>query len=139
MPKMVQENRKMTSSREKSLYCVRAALEKKAYDLVLLDVKKISSFTGYFLICSGRSDRQVQAIARSIEDDLKKMGIRLLGMEGFEGGKWILMDYDDVVVHVFLDPVRKFYDLEGLWFEAPRVDRVEQEARSSNLGAKVSS
>jgi ribosome-associated protein len=136
---MVQENRKMTSSREKSLCCVRAALEKKAYDLVLLDVQKISSFTAYFLICSGRSDRQVQAIARSIEDDLKKMGIRRLGMEGFEGGQWILMDYDDVLVHVFLDPVRKFYDLEGLWFDAPRVDGVEQEARRSNLGTKVSS
>ncbi|MFB0508513.1 MAG: ribosome silencing factor [Thermodesulfobacteriota bacterium] len=128
----------MTSSREKSLCCVRAALEKKAYDLVLLDVQKVSSFTAYFLICSGRSDRQVQAIARSIEDDLKKMGIRPLGMEGFEGGKWILMDYDDVLVHVFLDPVRKFYDLEGLWLDAPRVEKVEQAARRSNLGTKVS-
>ncbi|NIS63312.1 MAG: ribosome silencing factor [Proteobacteria bacterium] len=127
----------MTSSREKSLRCVRAALEKKAYDLVLLDVQEISSFTAYFLICSGRSDRQVQAIARSIEDDLKRMGIRPLGMEGFEGGKWILMDYDDVLVHVFLDPVRKFYDLEGLWLDAPRVEKVEQEARRSSLGAKV--
>lgn len=135
---MVQENRKMTSSREKSLYCVRAALEKKAYDLVLLDVQKITSFTAYFLICSGRSDRQVQAIARSIEEDLKKIGVRPLGIEGFERGKWILMDYDDVVVHVFLDPIRKFYDLEGLWLDAPRVDRVEQKARRSNLGAKVS-
>ena len=134
---MVHGNHKKTSSREKSLYCVRAALEKKAYDLVLLDVQEISSFTGYFLICSGRSDRQVQAIARSIEDDLKKMGIRPLGMEGFERGQWILMDYDDVVVHVFLDPVRKFYDLEGLWLDAPRVDRVEQEARRSNHGPKV--
>ncbi len=138
MSKMVRGNSKATSSRKKSLYCVRAALEKKAYDLVLLDVQKVSSFTAYFLICSGRSDRQVQAIARSIEEDLKKMGIRPLGMEGFEGGQWILMDYEDVVVHVFLDPVRKFYDLEGLWLDAPRVDRVEQEARSSSLGTKAS-
>jgi ribosome-associated protein len=135
---MVRRNSKVPSSREKSLYCVRAALEKKAYDLVLLDVQKISSFTAYFLICSGRSDRQVQAIARSIEDDLKKMGMRPLGIEGLEGGQWILMDYEDVVVHVFLDPVRKFYDLEGLWLDAPRVDRLEQKARRANLGAKVS-
>ena len=134
---MVQGNRKLTNSREKSLYCVRAALGRKAFDLVLLDVKKISSFTEYFLICSGRSDRQVQAIARSINEDLKKMGLHSLGMEGFEEGKWILMDYDDVVVHVFLDPVRKFYDLEGLWLDAPRVDRVEQMARRSNLGRKA--
>ena len=135
---MVQGNSKATNSREKSLYCVRAALEKKAFNLVLLDLKNISSFTEYFLICSGRSDRQVQAIARSIEDDLKKMGIYSLGMEGFEEGKWILLDYDDVVVHVFLDPVRMFYDLEGLWLDAPRVDRVEQMARNSDLGGKAS-
>ena len=135
---MVQGNSKATSSREKSLHCVRAALEKKAFDLVLLDVQNVSSLAAYFLLCSGRSDRQVQAIARSIEEDLKKMGIRPLGIEGFERGKWILMDYDDVVVHVFLDPIRKFYDLEGLWLDAPRVDRVEQKARRFNLGAKVS-
>ena len=126
------------SSREKSLYCVRAALEKKAFDLVLLDLKNISSFTEYFLICSGRSDRQVQAIARSIDEDLKKMGFHSLGIEGFEEGQWILMDYDDVVVHVFFDPVRRFYDLEGLWLDAPRVDRVEQMARRSERGRKAS-
>ena len=135
---MGQGNHKLTSSREKSLNCVRAALEKKAFDLVLLDLKNVSSFTEYFLICSGRSDRQVQAIARSIEEDLKKMGIYSLGMEGFEDGKWILMDYDDVVVHVFFDPVRRFYDLEGLWLDAPRVDRVEQMAMRSNLGRGAS-
>lgn len=135
---MVKGNSKATNSKEKSLYCVRAALEKKAFNLVLLDLKNISSFTEYFLICSGRSDRQVQAIARSIEDDLKKMGIYSMGMEGFEEGKWILLDYDDVVVHVFLDPVRMFYDLEGLWLDAPRVDKVEQMARRSGLGRKAS-
>ncbi len=105
---------------------------------MLLNLKNISSFTEYFLICSGRSDRQVQAIVRSIDQHLKKMGIYSLGVEGFEEGKWILMDYDDVVVHVFLDPVRKFYDLEGLWLDAPRVDRVEQIARRSSLGRKAS-
>ena len=135
---MGQGNQKPPSSREKSLYCVRAALEKKAFDLVLLDLENISSFTEYFLICSGRSDRQVQAIARSIDEHLKKKGIYSLGVEGLEEGKWILMDYDDVVVHVFLDPVRKFYDLEGLWLDAPRVDKVEQIARRSTLGRKAS-
>lgn len=128
---------KPRSSKEKSLQCARAALEKKAFDLVLLNLNKISSFTEYFLICSGRSDRQVQAIVRSIDEHLKKMGIYSLGVEGFEEGKWILMDYDDVVVHVFLDPVRKFYDLEGLWLDAPRVDGVEQIARRSSRGRKV--
>ena len=104
---------------------------------MLLDLKGISSFTEYFLICSGRSDRQVQAISRSIDEHLKKMGIYSLGVEGFEEGKWILMDYDDVIVHVFFDPVRKFYDLEGLWLDAPRVDRVEQMARRSSPGQKA--
>ncbi len=66
------------------------------------------------------------------------MGIYSLGIEGFGEGKWILMDYDDVVVHVFLDPVRRFYDLEGLWLDAPRVDRVEQMARRSNLAREAS-
>lgn len=135
---MVQGGSKVTGSRKKPLTCVRAALEKKAFDLVLLDVRKVSSFTTYFLICSGRSDRQVQAIAGSIEDDLKKMGVRPLGVEGFEGGKWILMDYDDVVVHVFLDPVRKLYDLEGLWLDAPRIEGVEQKAMKASLRTKAS-
>jgi ribosome-associated protein len=65
------------------------------------------------------------------------MGIHSLGVEGLEGGKWVLMDYDDVVIHIFLDPVRKFYDLEGLWLDAPRVDRVEQMARRYYLGRKA--
>lgn len=134
---MVRGDRNLTSSREKSFFCVRAALERKAFDLVLLDVKNVSFFTEYFLICSGRSDRHVQAIARSIDEGLKKIGIHPLGIEGFGEGKWILMDYDDVVVHVFLELVRKFYDLEGLWLDAPRVDRVEQKARRSNLGRKA--
>jgi ribosome-associated protein len=112
-----------TDSRTKSLLCLEAAIEKKAQDPVLLELKGISSFTDYFLLCSGRSDRQVQAIAQGIEEALKKKGIRPLGQEGTAEGRWILLDYEDVVVHVFLDPVRKFYDLEGLWLEARRIER----------------
>ena len=112
----------VTDSWTKSLLCVKAAAGKKAFDLVLLEMKRITSFTDYFLICSGKSDRQVQAIAQAIEEALKKRGIRPLGQEGTLGGKWVLMDYEDVVVHIFLEPVRKFYDLEGLWVDAPRID-----------------
>ena len=115
-----------TDSKTKSLLCVKAAIEKKAQDLVLLELKRISSFTDYFLLCSGKSDRQVQAIAQAIEEALRKKGIRPLGHEGTPGGKWILMDFEDVVVHSFLDPVRKFYDLEGLWIDAPQID-IEKE------------
>jgi ribosome-associated protein len=111
-----------TDSKTKSLLCAKAATEKKAEETLLLDLKGTSSFTDYFVICSGRSDRQVQAIARGIEEALEKEGIRPLGVEGVPGGKWILMDYGDVVVHIFLELVRKFYDLEGLWIDAQRID-----------------
>ena len=112
----------VTDSKTKSLLCLKAAIEKKAQDPVLLELKGISSITDYFLLCSGRSDRQVQAIAQGIEEDLKKKGIRPLGQEGMVEGRWVLLDYEDVVVHIFLDPVRKFYDLEGLWIDALRVN-----------------
>ena len=112
----------VTNSKTKSLLCLEVAIEKKAQDPVLLEMKGTTSFTDYFFLCSGKSDRQVQAIAHAIEETLRKKGIRPLGQEGTSGGKWILLDYEDVVVHVFLEPVRKFYDLEGLWIDAPRID-----------------
>jgi ribosome-associated protein len=111
-----------TDSKTKSLLCLKAAIEKKAEDPVLLELKGITSFTDYFLLCTGKSDRQVQAIAQAIEGSLKKKGIRPLGQEGMREGKWILMDYEDVVVHIFLGPTRRFYDLEGLWIDAPRIE-----------------
>jgi ribosome-associated protein len=112
-------------SKEKSLFCAKAALEKKAFNVTILELKKASSVTDYFLICSGRSDRQVQAIAESIEERMGEKGARPLGEEGMREGRWILMDYDDVVVHIFYDPLRRHYDLEGLWIEAPRIDPPE--------------
>jgi ribosome-associated protein len=112
-------------SKEKSLFCAKAALEKKAFNVTILELKKTSSLTDYFLICSGRSDRQVQAIAESIEEKMGEQGARPLGEEGMREGRWVLMDYDDVVIHIFYDPVRRHYDLEGLWIEAPRIDPPE--------------
>lgn len=111
-----------SSSREKAFLCARALLDRKAVDLAILEVKTLSSFTDYFLICSGNSDRQVQAIASHIEEKLGQQGIRPLGIEGKREGHWILLDYGDVVIHVFYQPVREFYDLERLWSEAPRVE-----------------
>jgi ribosome-associated protein len=107
----------LTDSRTKFLLCVKAAIEKKAFDLVLLEMKKITSFTDYFLLCSGKSDRQVQAIAQAIEEELEKEGIRPLGQEGKNEGRWILMDYEDVVVHIFLPETREFYGIEEFWGE----------------------
>ncbi len=119
-----------SDSKTKVFHIVEAALGKKALNLSLLDMRGMTSFTDYFFICSGTSDRQVQAIAEGIREALEGKGIRPLGLEGTLGGKWILMDYEDVVVHVFLEPVRQFYDLEGLWVDAPRIN-VQNEV---NLG-----
>jgi len=108
-------------SRKRALLCVNASLEKKATDLVILNVKEISAFADYFIICTGGSDRQVRAIASAIQENLKKAGILPLGVEGEAAGRWLLLDYEDVIIHVFLDTVRTFYDLERLWVEAPRM------------------
>jgi ribosome-associated protein len=114
--------RKEPDSRTRALRGVNAALEKKAKDLVILNVKEISDFADYFIICSGTSDRQVRAIAAAIQENLKTANILPLGIEGEAAGQWVLMDYDDVIIHIFLDPIRNFYDLERLWSEAPRMD-----------------
>lgn len=114
-----------TGSWDKALLLSRFALEKKAYDLVLMEVREFTSIADYFIICSGRSDRQVQSIAQGIEENLGKMGIASLSMEGYTRGHWVLMDFADVVVHIFYQPIREFYDLEGLWAHAPRVELPE--------------
>jgi ribosome-associated protein len=115
-------------SKEKSIFCAQAALEKKAFNVIILELKKVSSLTDYFLICSGRSDRQVQTIAQFIEERMREKGVRPLGEEGMQQGRWILMDYGDVVIHIFYDQVRFYYDLEGLWIEAPRINPPEEKS-----------
>ena len=107
------------NGKERVLLCVNASIKRKAKDLIILNVKELSSFTDYFIICSGTSDRQVQAIAASIQEILKEYGILPLGVEGERLGKWVLMDYEDVIIHIFYEPVREFYDIERLWSEAP--------------------
>ncbi|MBU0698767.1 MAG: ribosome silencing factor [Pseudomonadota bacterium] len=100
---------------------VKAALGKKATGLVVLDVGKLTSIADVFIICSGRSNRQVIAIAEFIQVELKKHGLKPLGVEGKKEGHWVLLDYGYVIIHVFYEPVRKFYDLEGLWIDAKKV------------------
>ena len=99
-----------------------AASDKKASDLVVLDLRNVASFTEYFLICTGASARQVQAISDAIEEALRKRGKRPLHIEGYSSGEWILLDYGDLIAHVFSASSRRFYDLERLWRDAPRVD-----------------
>jgi ribosome-associated protein len=120
-----------TGSREKALVCAREALQHKALDLVLLDLIGLSSFTDFFLICSGKSGRQVQGIADKLEASLTQLGIKPLGIEGRVEGHWVLMDYADVVIHIFYEPVRYFYDLESLWSDAKRVNCCSEDAVTS--------
>jgi ribosome-associated protein len=107
---------------------VAAAEDRKALDLKVLHLSRISDFTDYFLICSGTSERQVQAIANSIEERLREEGARPLHIEGYNRGQWVLLDYGDLVVHVFEVQTRGFYSLERLWADAPDVTQNFQTA-----------
>lgn len=108
-------------SLEAAKRAVAAALEKKALEPVVLDVRDLASYADYIVIVSGRSDRQVQAIADGILDAESQEGRKPIGTEGLRGGHWTLLDYGDVITHVFYHPARDFYDLESFWVDAPRV------------------
>ena len=100
---------------------VAAAADKKAIDLVVLKLIEITSFADYFVICSGTSTRQVQAIANEIEDRLRSEKVRPLNIEGYQNAEWILLDYGSMIVHVFSEKSRQFYDLERLWGDAEKL------------------
>jgi ribosome-associated protein len=102
--------------------CARIADDKKASDIVLLDLRKLNGITDYFVICSALNDRQSRAIAEEVAAEMKRKGMRAYGIEGHRGAPWILEDFGDFVLHVFRENHRKFYDLESLWGDAPRVD-----------------
>jgi len=124
------ENPKKTSmdSRSLALALARAAVDNKGENVVVLDVNGASSFADYFVIAHGRSTRHVQGMADNIRRDLKKLGAYPRSVEGESEAKWILMDYGDVIVHLFYEPVRGFYDLEGLWHDVPRLQLQGQES-----------
>lgn len=107
--------------------CAQIALDTKAEDVVLLDVKGISSFTDYFVIMSGRSTRHVQGLAEAIESELRSKRVKASRAEGLQDGMWVLLDFDDVVVHIFYHDQREFYDLEGLWHDAVRIPVEDEE------------
>lgn len=99
-----------------------AAEAKKAIDLVVLKLVELTAFADYFMICSGNSSRQVQAIADEIEDQLKQHKVRPLNIEGYNNAEWVLMDYGSVIIHVFSEKSRQFYDLERLWRDAEKIE-----------------
>jgi ribosome-associated protein len=106
---------------ERMLEALRAASDKKAHDLVALDLRPVASFTDFFLIGSAANTRQVQAIADEVVDRLKRKGSRALRVEGYSSAEWVLIDYGDFIFHVFEEKARRFYDLERLWRDAPAV------------------
>lgn len=107
---------------DKALLASEIIQERKAVDPVLLQVCELSSLTDYFLIASGNSSRQVQAISRHLARRMREKGYKVHSIEGENEGQWILMDYGDLVIHIFFDPVREFYNLEGLWTDAPIIE-----------------
>ncbi len=107
-------------ARPTALAIAHAGLDKKAEDVTVLDVRGLTSYADYFVVMTADSDRQAGAIADHVEQTMKAKGVTKVGVEGYEGGRWILVDYGDVVAHVMNRESRGFYDLEGLWADAPR-------------------
>ena len=108
--------------------CAAAALDKKAENVLILDVSKLTSFADYFVICSAPSERQAQAIAHHVRSELKENGAPVLGTEGLEEGSWVLVDFGDVIFHSFLDSSRDRYNLEGFWADAKSIDISAQQS-----------
>lgn len=110
------------NSSEYARLAVGSGIDIKALDPVALDLRGLSSVADYFVIMTGTSDRHVQAVAENIMEAFKGVGNPLIGSEGLSKGNWVLLDYGEVVVHVFLEPVREYYDIERLWIDAPHLD-----------------
>lgn len=115
---------------------VRTIVAHKGLEPVLLEVTKFCSFADFFILCSGGSHRHVTALAQHVEEALAQAGVKPLGVEGLEEGQWVLMDYNTVVIHIFLQPQREFYNLEDLWSEVPKTqidtDSIAQTASTSS-------
>mgnify|MGYP006114955379 CR=1 FL=1 len=118
--------------KEIALHLANLLEDKQGRDIVIIDVEDLVGYTSYFIIASGRSDRQVKALVDHLKRNLRTdLGIHSMGVEGADSGRWALIDFGDVVVHVFRENERDFYDLEGLWQDAPRLERPESEETSS--------
>lgn len=118
-----------------------AANSLKAVDVKILDLRKVTSFTDYFVIASGTSDRHTESIADAVEFELKKKGHRPLGVEGHDHAQWVIVDYGDVVAHIFYQPMREIYDIERLWADAKvvkiKVDKPKAKEKGKGKKEKV--
>ena len=112
---------RIAGTRDVAVAAARAAAEKQAEDIVVLDVHELIVITDFFVVCSGSTDRQVKSVVEEVEKELRERGLRPVRREGEREARWVLLDYVDVVVHVFADEERDYYDLERLWRDAPRV------------------
>jgi ribosome-associated protein len=121
----------LPESKEVAVAAARAAAAKQGADISILDVHGLIVITDYFVIASGSSDRQVKTIVEEVEKDLRQRGVRPVRREGETENRWVLLDYVDVVVHVFAEEEREYYDLERLWGDAPRLRWAESDAASS--------
>lgn len=108
-------------AKEKALKIAEILHDKKAQDIKILELKDLTIITDYFVICSAESITQVKALAEYLQETEELAGCKLYGIEGFSYAHWILMDYGDVIVHIFLEETRRYYDLERLWLDAPRI------------------
>jgi ribosome-associated protein len=113
-------------SRERALSCALFALEKKALNVKVLEIGRLSSIADYLVLASGTSDKQTQAIAESVKTGLKKFG-KALDVEGLREGNWVVIDYGDVIVHIFQESTRRYYNLDELWNAAPLLEIPEEE------------
>ena len=114
------QDKEVMAAEERAIKCAAFALDKKALNVKVLEIKKISSIADYLVLASGRSDKQVQAIADSVKTGLKPFD-RPIDTEGFEEGRWVVIDYGDIIVHVFQEEVRATYSLDELWGRAPQI------------------
>jgi ribosome-associated protein len=116
------ENINTDASKQVAKICANAASDKKATNVVVLDVHELTAVADYFVVASAPSDRQVQAIVRNVEDSLRDQGVRATSVEGLKTSSWVLLDFGDVIFHCFTESAREYYDLEGFWIDAPRID-----------------
>lgn len=115
------QDKEVLKAEERAIKCAAFALDKKALDVKVLEIKKISSIADYLVLASGRSDRQVQAIADSVKTGLKPFD-RPIDTEGYEEGRWVVIDFGDIIVHVFQEEIRAMYNLDELWGRAPQLE-----------------
>lgn len=127
------QDKEVLTAEERAIKCAAFALDKKALDVKVLEIKKISSIADYLVLATGRSDRQVMAMADAVKQGMKPFD-RPIDMEGYEQGRWVVIDYGDVIVHLFLEEVRNTYNLDELWQRAPQLE-IPEEYLWENKGA----